>query len=104
MATTNSTTAAGSFLAKLFALDRRTRHGSDPRGIRTRLTGSGDRLVLGGRKMDHEVSACDAILVTCLDARDGDPAGKVIKVVVERDRSPFDAREIDTIGLSRAAR
>jgi alkylation response protein AidB-like acyl-CoA dehydrogenase len=45
------------------------------------------------------VSACDAVLVTCLDAREGAVAGKVIKVVVERSRSPFQAREIDTIGL-----
>lgn len=74
--------------------------GSDPRGIRTRLTREGDRLILNGRKMwITNVSACDAILVTCLDARDGKGAGKVIKVVVERDRTPFEAREIDTIGL-----
>jgi alkylation response protein AidB-like acyl-CoA dehydrogenase len=45
------------------------------------------------------VSACDAILVTCLDARERDATGKVVKVVLERDRSPFEAREIDTIGL-----
>ncbi len=74
--------------------------GSDPRGVRTRLTRKRDRLVLDGRKMwITNVSACDAILVTCLDAREGDAGGRVIKVVVERDRSPFDAREIDTIGL-----
>ena len=74
--------------------------GSDPRGIRTRLTRDGDRLRLNGRKMwITNVSACDAILVTCLDARDGDAVGKVVKVVVERDRSSFEAREIDTIGL-----
>lgn len=74
--------------------------GSDPRGIRARLTRSGDRLVLNGRKMwITNVSGCDAILVTCLDERDGELRGRVIKVVVERDRSPFDAREIDTIGL-----
>ena len=74
--------------------------GSDPRGVRTRLTRSGDRLLLNGRKMwITNVNACDAVLVTCLDARAGEPNGKVIKVVVERDRSPFEAREIDTIGL-----
>ena len=74
--------------------------GSDPRGVRTRLTGSGDRLRLNGRKMwISNVSACDAILATCLDARDGQPGTQVIKVVVERDRSPFEAAEIDTIGL-----
>ena len=74
--------------------------GSDPRGIRTRLTRRGDRMLLNGRKMwITNVSACDAILVTCLDAREGDASGKVIKVVVERNRSRFDSAEIDTIGL-----
>ena len=73
--------------------------GSDPRGVRTRLTRRGETLLLNGRKMwITNVSACDVMLVTCLDARDG-AAGTVIKVVVERDRSPFEAREIDTIGL-----
>lgn len=74
--------------------------GSDPRGIRTRLTRSGDRFLLNGRKMwITNVSACDAILVTCLDARTGESGKRVIKVIVERDRSPFDAQEIETIGL-----
>jgi alkylation response protein AidB-like acyl-CoA dehydrogenase len=74
--------------------------GSDPRGVRTRLIRKGKRLVLNGRKMwITNVSACDAILVTCLDGREGDANAKVIKVVVERDRSAFEAREIDTIGL-----
>lgn len=74
--------------------------GSDPRGVKTRLTRRDGRLLLNGRKMwITNVSACDAILVTCLDAREGDSRGKVVKVVVERERSPFEAREIDTIGL-----
>ncbi len=73
--------------------------GSDPRGVRTRLTRRGDKLLLNGRKMwITNVSACDTMIVTCLDARDG-TSRQVIKVVVERDRSPFEAREIDTIGL-----
>jgi alkylation response protein AidB-like acyl-CoA dehydrogenase len=75
--------------------------GSDPRGVKTRLTRVGERLVLNGRKMwITNVSACDAILVTCLDAREGDAGARVIKVVLERERSPFEAREIDTIGLN----
>ena len=74
--------------------------GSDPRGVKTRLTRSGDRLLLDGRKMwISNVAECDAILVTCLDCREGGAGSKVIKVVVERDRSPFEARNIDTIGL-----
>ncbi|MBV9859564.1 MAG: acyl-CoA/acyl-ACP dehydrogenase [Alphaproteobacteria bacterium] len=74
--------------------------GSDPRGVATRLTRDGDCVVLNGRKMwISNVSACDLILVTCVDQRDGSGRGSVVKVVVERDRSPFEAREIDTIGL-----
>lgn len=74
--------------------------GSDPRGIETRLTGSGDQLRLTGRKMwITNVSACDVMLVTCLDCREGQPGNQVIKVVLERAVTPFDAREIDTIGL-----
>lgn len=75
--------------------------GSDPRGVRTRLIRSSDRLLLKGRKMwITNVSACDAILVTCLDHRESATSTRVIKVVVERDRAPFDAREINTIGLN----
>ena len=74
--------------------------GSDPRGVKTRLTRKGDGLVLDGRKMwISNVAECDAILVTCLDCREEAAGNKVIKVVVERDRSPFEARNIDTIGL-----
>ena len=77
--------------------------GSDPRGIRTRVTQDGDTLVLNGRKMwITNVSMCDLIIVTCLDCRQGQSSGKrvgVVKVVVERKDSPFEAREIDTIGL-----
>ncbi|MFG1361261.1 acyl-CoA dehydrogenase family protein [Xanthobacter pseudotagetidis] len=76
--------------------------GSDPRGIKTRLTRKGDKAVLNGRKMwITNVSACDLILVTCIDegrSKDGRPV--IIKVVVERDKSPFEAREIDAIGLN----
>ena len=56
--------------------------------------------VLNGRKMwITNVSACDAILVTCLDARDGDASGKVIKVVDRARSFSVRSREIDTIGL-----
>jgi alkylation response protein AidB-like acyl-CoA dehydrogenase len=74
--------------------------GSDPRGVATRVTREGNTLVLNGRKMwITNVSACDVILVTCVDATRPDPRNRVVKVVVERDKSPFEAREIDTIGL-----
>jgi alkylation response protein AidB-like acyl-CoA dehydrogenase len=74
--------------------------GSDPRGIRTRLTSEGGRLKLHGTKMwITNASVCDVMIVTCLDARPGKAGTGVIKAIVERNRSPFAAREIETIGL-----
>lgn len=76
--------------------------GSDPRGIKTRVRRAGSTAVLNGRKMwITNVSACDLILVTCIDegsSRNGRPV--IVKVVVERDKAPFEAREIDAIGLN----
>ena len=75
--------------------------GSDPRGIKTRLRREGDTAVLNGQKMwITNVSVCDIILVTCLDETGKDGRKKVTKIVVERDKSPFEAREIDAIGLN----
>jgi alkylation response protein AidB-like acyl-CoA dehydrogenase len=74
--------------------------GSDPRGIKTRLISENGALRLYGSKMwITHASVCDVMIVTCLDAREGRSGREVIKVVVERDRSPFVAREIETIGL-----
>ena len=74
--------------------------GSDPRGIKTRVTQDGDMLVLNGRKMwITNVSLCDTMIVMCLDARGGRSDGRIVKVIVDRAQSPFEAREIDAIGL-----
>lgn len=74
--------------------------GSDPRGIKTRLVREGGTLRLYGRKMwITNASVCDVMIVTCLDARTERRNGDVIKVLVEREKSPFESREIKTIGL-----
>ena len=74
--------------------------GSDPRGIRTRLVDDAGTLRLHGRKMwITNASVCDTMIVTCLDARSGTTGRDVVKVVIERERTPFDTREIETIGL-----
>ena len=44
------------------------------------------------------------MIVTCLDQtgldkRSGGKAGRIVKVIVDRSQSPFEAREIDAIGL-----
>ena len=75
--------------------------GSDPRGIKTRLRREGDIAVLNGQKMwVTNISICDIILVTCTEEAPKDGRQKVIKIVVERDKSHFEAREIDAIGLN----
>ncbi len=74
--------------------------GSDPRGIKTRLTRHGTKLVLSGSKMwITNVTACDVMIVTCRDWREGDKGNQVVKVVIEREHVPFDTRAIDTIGM-----
>jgi len=75
--------------------------GSDPRGVRTRVVRDGNTLVLNGAKMwITNVSLCDTIIVTCLDGTEDPDGREIVKVVVEREHSPFDAREIDAIGLN----
>lgn len=74
--------------------------GSDPRGVRTRLTLKGGKLLLNGRKMwITNAAECDAMLVTCLDERGGAPSRKVAKIVIDRRYSRFETRRIETIGL-----
>jgi len=74
--------------------------GSDPRGVKTRLSRRGSRLVLNGSKMwITNVTVCDTIVVTCLDCREDDRGANIVKVVVERDKAPFETRSIPTIGL-----
>jgi alkylation response protein AidB-like acyl-CoA dehydrogenase len=75
--------------------------GSDPRAVQTRLHRKGDQLLLSGRKLwITNGSVADVMIVTCRDQRNGTIDGaSMVKVVAERARAPFEAREIDTIGL-----
>jgi alkylation response protein AidB-like acyl-CoA dehydrogenase len=75
--------------------------GSDPRGIRTRLVREGGALRLYGTKMwITHASVCDVMIVTCVDGRSGKTGRDIVKVVVEKDRTAFEAREIEMIGLN----
>ena len=69
--------------------------GSDPRGIRTRIRRDGDSLVLNGRKLwISNATVADLVNVTCVDEDN-----KLVRVLVEREQSPFDAKEIPVTGL-----
>ena len=71
--------------------------GSDPRGIRTRLRRDGDHYVLNGRKLwISNATVSDIVNVTCVDED-----GKMVRVLVDREQSPFDASEVPVTGLQR---
>jgi alkylation response protein AidB-like acyl-CoA dehydrogenase len=73
--------------------------GSDPRGVRTRVSRDGDWLVLNGSKLwISNASICDLVNVTCR-TEGGEPGRDLTRVVVDRAESPFATREIDVIGM-----
>jgi alkylation response protein AidB-like acyl-CoA dehydrogenase len=74
--------------------------GSDPRSVKTRATEDGDGYIVNGRKMwITNASICDLINVTCSMGTDDKGLSKLIRVVVDREQSPFVANEIDMLGL-----
>jgi len=74
--------------------------GSDPRSIKTRAVEDKDEYVITGRKMwITNASICDLINVTCAMGKDDKGLSKAMRMVVEREHSPFEAREIDMMGL-----
>ena len=74
--------------------------GSDPRSVKTRVEKDGDELVITGRKMwITNVTICDVMNVSCAEGTDARGLSMLRRVVVERDKSPFETREIPTLGL-----
>lgn len=75
--------------------------GSDPRGVEARAVPAGPgRYAISGRKLwITNGSICDVLMaVVRLDAR-GDGQTSLARLAVERAASPFEAREVATIGL-----
>lgn len=74
--------------------------GSNPREVQTRVVEDGDELVINGAKMwITNAGVCDLINVTCNDGLDDKGRGRLRRVLVERDVSPFATREIECLGL-----
>ena len=74
--------------------------GSDPRSVKTRVEKVGDELVITGRKMwITNVTICDVMNVSCAEGTDARGLSNLRRVVVERDKTPFETREIPTLGL-----
>jgi alkylation response protein AidB-like acyl-CoA dehydrogenase len=77
--------------------------GSDPRGIETTAIADGDHYVLNGTKLwITNGPILDTALVVASLGRDRSGKNLITRFVVEREESPFESREIPTIGLQQA--
>lgn len=74
--------------------------GSDPRGIATRLAPSHDGYVVTGSKMwITNGTISDVMIATCLAGQSSGGSGAIHRVLIERDISPYEAREIPVLGF-----
>lgn len=74
--------------------------GSDPRGIATRLVDRGEDYAVSGTKMwITNGTISDVMIATCAAGRSGNGSAVMRRVLVERDRSPYEAREIPVLGF-----
>jgi alkylation response protein AidB-like acyl-CoA dehydrogenase len=74
--------------------------GSDPRGIQTRATMDGDHVVVNGRKMwITNASICDVINITATLGQASDGSNRMIRVVVDREESPFETSKTPCLGF-----
>jgi alkylation response protein AidB-like acyl-CoA dehydrogenase len=74
--------------------------GSDPRGIETTATGDGDCYVLNGTKLwVTNGPIIDVAMVVASLGRDAHGRNLITRFLVDRRESPFESREIPTVGL-----
>jgi alkylation response protein AidB-like acyl-CoA dehydrogenase len=74
--------------------------GSDPRGISTRLTDMGDEYSVSGAKMwITNGTISDVMIATCSAGRKEDGSTLMRRVLFEREKSPYQAREIPVLGF-----
>jgi len=74
--------------------------GSDPRGIKTQVREDGDSLVVNGSKMwITNASICDVINITATQGKNPDGSGRMVRVVVDREESPFQTSKTPCLGF-----
>jgi alkylation response protein AidB-like acyl-CoA dehydrogenase len=74
--------------------------GSDPRGVETRAVPEGDHHVLRGRKLwVSNGSVCDLLMAVVSLGTDERGENVLGRFLVEKAVSPFEAREVEMIGL-----
>lgn len=75
--------------------------GSDHRGIKTRAAIDGEHVVIDGRKMwITNASICDVINITATLGKASDGANRMIRVVVDREESPFETAKTPCLGFA----
>ena len=74
--------------------------GSDPSSIQTTAVLDGDHYVINGTKMwISNGSIADYVIVTCSDETKGKGRDSIVRILVEKEESPFQATEISKIGV-----
>jgi alkylation response protein AidB-like acyl-CoA dehydrogenase len=74
--------------------------GSDHRGIKTRAAMDGEHVVINGRKMwITNASVCDIINITATLGKASDGGNRMIRVVVDREESPFETSKTPCLGF-----
>jgi alkylation response protein AidB-like acyl-CoA dehydrogenase len=74
--------------------------GSDPRGIETTAVADGEHYVLNGTKLwTSNGPILDVALVVASLGRDASGRNLITRFIVDREESPFEAREVPTVGL-----
>lgn len=75
--------------------------GSDHRGIKTQARMDGDHVVINGRKMwITNASICDVINITATLGQAADGTSQMIRVVVDREESPFETTKTSCLGFA----
>ncbi|MCB1740230.1 MAG: acyl-CoA/acyl-ACP dehydrogenase [Gammaproteobacteria bacterium] len=74
--------------------------GSDPRSVETHARRDGEHFVVNGRKMwISNASIADVANVTVSVGKDERGLSRMLRLLIDREESPFQAREIPTLGL-----
>ena len=74
--------------------------GSDPSAIQTTATLDGDHYIINGTKLwISNGSIADYVIVTCKDEKRGTGRDAIIRILVEKEVSPFQTSEIPKIGV-----
>ncbi len=74
--------------------------GSDPRSIRTTAIDDGDAYIVNGTKMwITNAAVCDVMMITTSVGRDEKGLSRMMRIIVDKEESPFTARKIPTMGL-----